>query len=48
LFADKSVIVFSAFVDFYLAIYPAVVLFSLQMKLQKKLVLVLALGIGLV
>ncbi|KAK0385545.1 hypothetical protein NLU13_6724 [Sarocladium strictum] len=38
----------SAFVDLYLAIYPAVVLFQLQMKLRKKLALTAALGIGCV
>lgn len=38
----------SAFVDLYLAIYPAVVLFKLQMRLQKKLALTAALSIGCV
>ena len=38
--------VFSAFVDLYLALYPAVVLFKLQMPLKKKLALTVALGIG--
>ncbi|KAK1961221.1 integral membrane protein [Colletotrichum sublineola] len=37
---------FSAFVDVYLAIYPAIVLFNLQMRLKKKLALSCALGIG--
>lgn len=37
---------FSAFVDVYLAVYPAVVLFGLQMSLKKKVVLSSALGIG--
>ncbi|TLS28553.1 hypothetical protein PpBr36_01430 [Pyricularia pennisetigena] len=37
---------FSAFVDVYLAIYPAVVLFNLQLSLKKKLALSSALGIG--
>jgi hypothetical protein len=37
---------FSAFVDLYLAIYPAVVLFNLQMSFKKKLALSFALGIG--
>lgn len=37
---------FSAFVDLYLAIYPAIILFKLQMNLKKKLALVVALGIG--
>ncbi|EWY80017.1 hypothetical protein FOYG_16816 [Fusarium oxysporum NRRL 32931] len=43
-----SVIVgsFSAVVDFYLALYPAVVLWSLQMHLKKKLALSVALGFG--
>lgn len=39
---------FSAFVDVYLAVYPAVVLFKLQMKLRKKVALIVALGIGCV
>ena len=38
----------SAFIDFYLAIYPGVVLFKLQMKLRKKLALTFALSIGCV
>ncbi|KAK7222799.1 hypothetical protein V2G26_010802 [Clonostachys chloroleuca] len=37
---------FSAFVDLYLAIYPAIVLFNLQMSFKKKLALSVALGIG--
>ncbi|KAF5629211.1 integral membrane protein PTH11 [Fusarium sp. NRRL 25303] len=43
-----SVIVgsFSAVVDFYLALYPAVVLWSLQLHLKKKLALSVALGFG--
>lgn len=36
----------SAFTDLYLAIYPAVVLFSLQIPLRKKVALTGALGIG--
>ncbi|KAI1337190.1 integral membrane protein [Xylariaceae sp. FL0016] len=36
----------SAFVDFYLAFYPAIVLSKLQMTLKKKLAFSLALGIG--
>ncbi|KAH9899087.1 integral membrane protein [Xylariomycetidae sp. FL2044] len=36
----------SAFVDFYLAFYPAAVLFKLRMSLKKKLGLSFALGIG--
>ncbi|KAK3951096.1 hypothetical protein QBC32DRAFT_393309 [Pseudoneurospora amorphoporcata] len=38
----------SAFLDFYLAIYPAVVLWKLQMHTKKKLALSSALGMGLV
>lgn len=38
----------SAFLDFYLAIYPAVVLWKLQMPLQKKVALSCALGMGVV
>jgi hypothetical protein len=38
----------SAFLDFYLAIYPAVVLWKLQMPVKKKLALSCALGMGLV
>ncbi|KAF5643130.1 integral membrane protein PTH11 [Fusarium sp. NRRL 52700] len=37
---------FSALVDFYLALYPAVVLWSLQLHLKKKLALSVALGFG--
>ncbi|OHE92499.1 integral membrane protein [Colletotrichum orchidophilum] len=37
---------FSAFVDVYLAMYPAIVLFRLQMAFKKKVVLSCALGIG--
>ena len=37
---------FSAVVDFYLAIYPAIVLWSLRMHLKKKLALSVALGFG--
>jgi len=40
--------VFSACVDIYLAIYPTVVLFKLQLPLRKKIALCIALGIGLV
>lgn len=39
---------YNAFVDIYLAVYPAIVLFKLQMKMKKKIVLSLALGIGAV
>ncbi|KAK4233520.1 hypothetical protein C8A03DRAFT_19421 [Achaetomium macrosporum] len=37
---------FSAFTDLYLAVYPAIVLFSLRMNLRKKLALSGALGVG--
>ncbi|KAL0943430.1 uncharacterized protein CTRU02_201316 [Colletotrichum truncatum] len=37
---------FSAFVDVYLAVYPAIVLFRLQMATKKKVALSCALGIG--
>jgi hypothetical protein len=40
--------IFSAFVDIYLAIYPTVVLFKLQLPTRKKIALCIALGIGLV
>ncbi|CAJ2508350.1 Uu.00g133760.m01.CDS01 [Anthostomella pinea] len=36
----------SAFVDFYLAIYPTLVLFKLSLPLKKKIALSFALGIG--
>jgi len=37
---------FSAFTDLYLAIYPAVVLWKLQINIKKKIALCFALGIG--
>ncbi|EXF74539.1 integral membrane protein [Colletotrichum fioriniae PJ7] len=37
---------FSAFVDVYLAVYPAIILFGLQMATKKKIALSCALGIG--
>ncbi|KAK8022453.1 hypothetical protein PG993_013220 [Apiospora rasikravindrae] len=39
---------FSAFVDFYLAAYPSIVLYSLQMSRRKKVILSVALGLGAV
>lgn len=36
----------SAIVDLYLAIYPAVVLYRLQMNVKKKIALSFALGLG--
>lgn len=36
----------SAFTDLYLAVYPAVVLWSLQLNMKKKIALSVALGIG--
>lgn len=38
----------SAFMDLYLAVYPAWVLAKLQMNIKKKIALGFALGIGLV
>lgn len=43
--ADPS-LALSAFVDLYLAIYPSVVLWRLQITLGKKLALCAALGLG--
>ncbi|KAI9163894.1 hypothetical protein HJFPF1_05524 [Paramyrothecium foliicola] len=37
---------YSAFVDVYLAVYPALILWNLQIKLKKKIALICALGIG--
>jgi hypothetical protein len=37
---------FSAFLDLYLAVYPSIVLYKLQMSRKKKLALCGALGIG--
>jgi hypothetical protein len=39
-------IAYSAFVDVYLAVYPAHALWNLQIKLKKKIALICALGIG--
>ncbi|CAH0051947.1 unnamed protein product [Clonostachys solani] len=39
-------IAYSAFVDIYLAVYPAIVLYKIQMPRKKKLFLSLALGVG--
>ncbi|ORY71937.1 uncharacterized protein BCR38DRAFT_331634 [Pseudomassariella vexata] len=39
---------YSAFLDFYLALYPSYKLFNLQMPLQKKIALSVALGFGVV
>jgi hypothetical protein len=36
----------SAFMDLYLAVYPAVILAQLQMNMKKKMALGVALGIG--
>ncbi|KAF2197616.1 hypothetical protein GQ43DRAFT_380589 [Delitschia confertaspora ATCC 74209] len=38
----------SAFTDLYLAVYPSLVLWKLQMSLRKKLVLSISLGLGVV
>jgi hypothetical protein len=37
---------FSAFVDLYLSIYPAVVLYKIRLPIKKKVALSAALGIG--
>lgn len=37
---------FSAFLDLYLAVYPSIVLYKLQMSRKKKVALCGALGIG--
>ncbi|KAI2618195.1 hypothetical protein GGR54DRAFT_606409 [Hypoxylon sp. NC1633] len=37
---------FSGFVDLYLAVYPAIVLYSLQMNAKRKFALAFALGLG--
>lgn len=44
--ADGNVIALSAFVDLYLSIYPAVVLWKLNMSVKKRLALMCALGLG--
>ena len=43
---DKLRIAASAFVDLYLAIYPAVILIKLQMSHKKKIALCAVLGFG--
>lgn len=45
---NASAIVFSAFVDLYLSIYPSIVLYRLQLPRKKKIYLSIALGLGLV
>ena len=44
--ADGNVIALSAFVDLYLSIYPAVILWRLNMSVKKRLALMCALGLG--
>ncbi|KAK7218348.1 hypothetical protein V2G26_006351 [Clonostachys chloroleuca] len=39
--------VFSAFVDIYLSVYPAIIIFQLKMKLRQRIGLAITLGIGL-
>ncbi|KAL2754398.1 hypothetical protein ACRALDRAFT_2108129 [Sodiomyces alcalophilus JCM 7366] len=39
---------FSAFLDFYLAVYPATVLWGLRLPIRKKLALCVSLGMGVV
>lgn len=41
-------IAFSGFLDFYLAFYPAIQLWKLQMPVKRKFTLSIALGLGLV
>jgi hypothetical protein len=41
-----TVTALSAFMDLYLAVYPAVILARLQMNMKKKVALGVALGIG--
>jgi hypothetical protein len=43
---SSSVSASSAFVDLYLAIYPATVLMKLHMSLRKRIALCAALGLG--
>jgi hypothetical protein len=44
--SSLTAIALSAFVDLYLAVYPAVILAQLQMNIKKKTALGVALGIG--
>lgn len=44
--ADENVTALSAFVDLYLAIYPSVILWKLNMSVKKRLALMGALGLG--
>ena len=39
-------VAYSAFIDLFLAVYPASVLFKLQLNLKKKVGLSCALGLG--
>jgi hypothetical protein len=41
-----TTIALSAFMDLYLAVYPAIILAGLQMNMKKKIALGVALGIG--
>ncbi|KAK7937654.1 uncharacterized protein PG986_014522 [Apiospora aurea] len=41
-------VAFSGFVDFYLAAYPSIVLYKLQMARRKKVIVSIALGLGAV
>jgi hypothetical protein len=44
--ANRGPLAFSALFDFYLALYPATVIWRLHMNLKKKLILSIALGFG--
>ncbi|KAK8117800.1 uncharacterized protein PG998_006081 [Apiospora kogelbergensis] len=46
--ANRLNLAFSAFVDFYLAAYPSIVLYNLQMDRRRKIVVSIALGLGVV
>ncbi|KAF5263326.1 hypothetical protein FOXYS1_5927 [Fusarium oxysporum] len=46
--STDHLVAISAFLDFYLAVYPAITLWKLLMPLKKKLILSLALGMGVV
>lgn len=43
---DKRSAAFSAFVDLYLSVYPAIVLYKIRLPTRKKIALSAALGIG--
>lgn len=43
---NRNVTALSAFVDLYLSVYPAIVLWKLNMSVKKRLALMCALGLG--